>query len=311
MLTKRLSTLALFTAATLGLSACGSGDDPSPDVSPNPSTSAAADAATLAAVEWSEAADGTPLLTFDFPLSVSGSSARLVQDGDGATIEAGQVVIYDYIVFSGVDGTVNNSTYGTGTPGSQILSEDSVVPSLWDVLVGNHVGAHIIFATLDGSAPLPDGTYSSLVVAMTVVNATERAEGEAVAPVAGLPTVTLAENGAPSIDFTGTVMPTSLVVQPLIVGSGAPVVSGQTLIVHYTGWLWDGAKFDSSWDSGTPMSFALGEVIDGWNQGLAGQLVGSQVLLVIPPELGYGDVDNGPIPAGSTLVFVVDILAAS
>lgn len=82
--------------------------------------------------------------------------------------------------------------------------------------------------------------------------------------------------------------------------------------MQYTGWLWDGTQFDSSWDGGTSLSFAFveGGLIDGWIQGLAGQPIGSQVLLIVPPEYGYGDVDNGPIPAGSTLVFVVDILAA-
>ena len=82
------------------------------------------------------------------------------------------------------------------------------------------------------------------------------------------------------------------------------------MIAHYTGWLLDGTQFDSSWDRGASSSFSLDEVITGWKQGLAGHAVGSQVLLVVPPDLGYGDKDSGKIPANSTLVFVVDILAA-
>lgn len=221
MLTKRLSTLALL-AATLVLTACGSGDA----ASPGPSI---ADAATVAAVVWSEAADGTPVLTFDSPLVVSDATARLLQDGDGATIEDGQVVTLDFVAFSGVDGTLQFSTYESGAPESLVLAQADVTPALWNVLVGSHVGAQIIFATPDASATPTDGVYPCTVLAMTVSSAADvvnRAEGEAVAPVAGLPAVTLAENGAPSIDLVGVEMPTSLVVQPLIVGSGAPVVVG-------------------------------------------------------------------------------------
>jgi len=83
--------------------------------------------------------------------------------------------------------------------------------------------------------------------------------------------------------------------------------------VHYTGWTWDGNKFDSSWDKGSTFSTTIGsgEVIKGWETGLIGKAVGSQVLLVVPPDQGYGTSANGPIPGGSTLVFVVDILNAS
>ena len=93
--------------------------------------------------------------------------------------------------------------------------------------------------------------------------------------------------------------------------SGIAVQTGQTLTVQYTGWLWDGTKFDSSWSTGSPATFKLdtGSVIAGWVEGLTGQTIGSQVLLVIPPAEGYGDKAQGSIPANSTLVFVIDILA--
>ena len=89
-------------------------------------------------------------------------------------------------------------------------------------------------------------------------------------------------------------------------------VAGQTVVVKYTGWLWDGTQFDSSWDADRVYPVAnvgQAQVIAGWNQGLVGLTVGSQALLVIPPDLGYGSTASGPIPADSTLVFVVDVLA--
>ncbi len=94
------------------------------------------------------------------------------------------------------------------------------------------------------------------------------------------------------------------------------VESGQDLTVHYTGVIYaSGEQFDSSWDRGEPSSFPIGVggVIAGWDEGLVGQTVGSQVLLVIPPEQGYG-ADGNPdagISGTDTLVFVVDILAAN
>src|SRR5512143_693563 len=127
---------------------------------------------------------------------------------------------------------------------------------------------------------------------------------------ASLPTITRSASGAPAVDFGAAALPDGLVVEILEPGSGAPVVSGQSITVHYTGWLWDAAKFDSSWDRGEPISvvIARGSLIDGWVDGLIGQPVGSKVLLVVPPEAGYGARGTGPIPGGATLVFVVDVI---
>jgi FKBP-type peptidyl-prolyl cis-trans isomerase len=102
-----------------------------------------------------------------------------------------------------------------------------------------------------------------------------------------------------------------LKMEDLVVGSGAEANKGQTVSVHYTGWLTDGKKFDSSKDHGQPFSFALGggQVIQGWDEGVAGMKVGGKRKLTIPPEKGYGKQGfPRAIPPNATLVFEVELL---
>ncbi|HPE80640.1 MAG: FKBP-type peptidyl-prolyl cis-trans isomerase [Gammaproteobacteria bacterium] len=102
--------------------------------------------------------------------------------------------------------------------------------------------------------------------------------------------------------------------EDLVEGDGAVASSGQQVSVHYTGWLTDGSKFDSSHDRQQPFSFSLGRgmVIRGWDEGVAGMKVGGKRKLTIPPQLGYGAHGaGGVIPPNATLVFDVELLAIS
>lgn len=106
-------------------------------------------------------------------------------------------------------------------------------------------------------------------------------------------------------------LPGGLMIEDLEAGSGAVAAKGQTVSVHYTGWLTDGRKFDSSKDRNEPFQFPLGagHVIRGWDEGVQGMQEGGRRKLTIPPEMGYGARGaGGVIPPNATLVFEVELL---
>ena len=111
--------------------------------------------------------------------------------------------------------------------------------------------------------------------------------------------------------MTSIKTPSGLVIEDLVVGNGDAASAGQRVSVHYTGWLTNGNKFDSSKDRGQPFMFSLGrgEVIRGWDEGVTGMKVGGKRKLTIPPDLGYGARGaGGVIPPNATLMFEVELL---
>ncbi len=271
----------------------------------------------LSAVKVSTDTASKPTVKFSTPFAIKKTADSTVAAGTGAALAAGQTITFDYVL---VDGRT-----GKQVQTSLVLDAAKTNKQLVTALTGKTVGSRVLLAIApkDGLAKKitaknvkKDDTLLFVVDVKGVRTPLARATGDAVAPVAGLPTVTLADNGKPTITIpSGVAAPTSLVVQPLIKGTGPVVQAGQTISVHYTGVIYDGGKqFDSSWDRGTPADFVIGkgQVIPGWDEGLVGQTVGSQVLLVIPPDKGYGTQgqSSAGIKGTDTLVFVVDILDA-
>ncbi|WP_062203627.1 FKBP-type peptidyl-prolyl cis-trans isomerase [Demequina salsinemoris] len=331
---------AAIALAAVGLSACSSSTDTDASATASASASADTSAETVAALEgvtWTDGEDGVPVLSYDSGLEFTDTGALLVNDGDGEELTDGIGVNVSYVIYyeptdtsatasaspsasasasASADATETStgpelyySTYDTGFTEVLTISEDALDPNLYEVLKGAHVGAQVLYGTIDSSYGY------SLVMAVTVENTTPlQAEGTSVEQDSSLPQVTLADDGTPSIDLEDGDYdkPSDLVSEVLIQGDGDEVEEGQTLTVQYTGWLWDGTQFDSSWDRGYASSFTLtaDSLIQGWVDGLTGVQVGSQILLIIPPDLAYGDEESDTIPADSTLVFVIDVLDA-
>lgn len=289
-----------------------------------PVTAASAASGQLDAITVSGNPGEKPTVTSEWPFSVKSSASEVRTAGTGTKAAKGDQVSIDYVILNGRNGQEIESSYGAA-PVTVQLSKGTT-SALIDALVGTPAGSRVVIAVAPEDGITKNGgsvglkkndTVLFVVDVKDVKSPLTRATGTAVAPVAGLPTVKLAKNGAPKIFMPKSDAPTELVVQPLIKGDGPVVQSGQTLDVQYTGAIWDTGKvFDSSWKKGgQPAQFPIGtgSVIPGWDEGLVGQTVGSQVLLVIPPDKGYGA--SGQPAAGikgtDSLVFVVDILGAS
>jgi len=320
---RRPALLTVAIATSLLLAGCSADPAPAADPTASPTQDTAspaaaepteADIAALAAVTIEGPLGAAPTVTFDQPFDVSTPVARVDVEGTGAVLADGQSLSVHYLMVSGDDGSTLTSTWDTGAPEPLTMGDANVVGALNDVLKDQRVGVRIVIAAPGGEATADAEAYAAMVMVMEVLDARDvpaRASGQAVDPPAGLPVVTLADNGEPSITIPADAQkPTTLVAQTLIKGAGAAIEAGQNITVHYNGWLWDGTLFDSSWEAGQTMATPIGagQLIPGWDQGLVGQTIGSQVLLVIPPELGYGVDGYNEIPPDATLIFVVDIL---
>jgi peptidylprolyl isomerase len=315
--------LALLAVLLLLASACGDDGDGDGDGAGTTAGDDAVATTDIAAVDVQGEFGEPPIVTFPHPFAVEQTVTEVIVEGDGDAVTAGASVGFHYVALNGRDGEVFFSSYEsdpvriTADPASTVRG---VVTALLAGKVGSRVVAAIAPADGFGDAASDAGvtaedTVVFVVDILDVRHPLTRAEGTPVAPVAGLPTVTLGDDGQPTIAIPDGEPPADLVVQPLIEGTGAVVESGQTISAHYTGIVWaTNTQFDSSWDRGAPADFPIGVggVIDGWDTGLVGQKIGSQVLLVIPPDQGYGSAGNAGagISGTDTLVFVVDILDA-
>ncbi len=133
--------------------------------------------------------------------------------------------------------------------------------------------------------------------------------GAASGTIAADPITEIASTTKPAL-MNDSISENSLGIQDVVVGTGAVAQPGKKVTVHYTGTFTNGQVFDSSVTRGAPFSFLLGagQVIQGWDEGVAGMRVGGKRILTVPSSLGYGPQDYGPIPGGSTLVFQVELL---
>lgn len=300
---RRLPAIAAAVLLSLGLASCAGSSTP------------VATGDALKGVEVTGEYGAAPTITIADVSGLGEEIERRVDiEGDGEEITLDSTVAANLTVYDA--GTkAEQSPYG---PLGQVLdlSAEGIPEYLTGLFEGVPSRSRVV--ALIPSALLLEGTANAgatdtppaLVVADVIEVPETRAVGAEQESTQSLVTVTDAAEGAPQISIVeGAAAPTELVLETRKLGTGDVVAEGSSVVVQYTGVLFaTGEKFDSSWDRGTPAQFSTTGVVDGFAQALLGQTVGSQVVAVIPPALGYGDQASDTIPAGSTLVFVVDIL---
>jgi FKBP-type peptidyl-prolyl cis-trans isomerase len=307
--------------AVAAIAGCGS--------SSSSGSSSSASAGASSAVSVTGAFGAAPNVTIPSKKAGTALYTKTLIKGTGPTLTSSDSFVGNYVayVWSGTTHKLATSTYSSHSPS---LFTGSLLPGLSTALKGATQGSRVLAVIppkegfgAQGNSQLGITGSDTLVFVVDLVKEfanTAGANGTHVSNGGGaLPTVsTPAAGKAPAITIPkGKNPPKNLTVTTLIKGSGAKVAKGQTVVVQYTGVIWrTGKVFDSSWSRSAPFGFVLGanpeQVIPGWDKGLAGQTVGSRVMLTIPPSDGYGK--SGQSQAGikgtDTLVFVVDILGA-
>ena len=251
--------------------------------------------------------------SFPIPLVAHSTSTAVIHLGDGAIVGPTDIVAGTITLVDGTSGAVLDQTASTiylPLTGTSPLFDAAVC-----VPVGSRVAAVGTTESLLGPGVVAQSgidAEQTIVAVLDIEDAfISRAQGPTLPPLNGLPSVSLASTGQPGLSFTNAAPPAELRIETLIQGSGTTVAEGDTVLLNYTGVNWDTRKvFDSSWERGTPAQFATTDVVEGFGTALVGQRVGSQVLVSIPPQYGYGDSppDGSGIGATDTIVFVIDVL---
>lgn len=295
--------LAVLTFVALALAACGAAPpaaEPTSAPVAEPTLAPVAEPTSIPVAEPTSApaANAGGAGQENAVTTASGLTYIEQQAGSGAQPQQGDYVAVHY---RGTleDGKVFDSSFDRGEPIRFPLGMGMVIPG-WD----------------EGIGLMREGGKATLVIPPAI------GYGAAGAPpqIPGNATLTFevelvdiwSSKPTPVADADYTTTPSGLKYYDFTVGTGATAATGKTVVVHYIGWLTDGAKFDSSMDRFQPFPFQLGggQVIKGWDEGVAGMQVGGRRQLRIPANLAYGDrgAGNGLIPPGATLIFEVELV---
>jgi peptidylprolyl isomerase len=313
----RRSLTALATLVLVSTAACGSDGEEGGSGSSGSGADAALDGLEVTG-EFGE----KPKITID-GLDVSKVESAELIEGDGAEVTKDSYVDYRFSIVN-INGDEVAGNYQENAPTELVVAQQP--ESIIDAVVGTHIGSRVAIAIpvkdLVGEQGAPQAGLEpddDMVLVFDMIeegeSPLEGPEGEEVDPPADAPKVLGDGDEVTGLDFSDAPAkaPKKLEVITLIEGEGPEVKEGDNVTVNYYGAVWGNEEepFDESYSRGAPASFGLtpGGLIEGWVQGLQGVKVGSRVMLVIPPDLGYGPQGSGEkIPGNSTLVFVIDVL---
>ena len=303
-----LALIATAGAVVIALTGCTA-----PAPAPEASTADSSDAVVVTGDFGSE-----PRVEFPTPLAPQETQCTEVIAGEGDYLQEGQFVLVGASLFDGATGEEVQVVGYDGEPVPLVLG-DGTLPAFTQGLSCAREGSRVVVVAPSEEIGGEAG-QGSLVAVFDVARAFPlRADGAVRLTRDGFPAVVLAPDGRPGITVPESDPFENTEVEVLKQGNGPVVEDGDTVVVHYTGVLWDGGEvFDSSWQTSEegnqtpgPRMVVVGEgseMIPGFSDAIVGQKVGSQVGVVVAPVDGYGDQESGSIPANSTLFFVIDIL---
>ena len=320
---RSLALIAIPLLACVVLAGCGSSK---PAASSSSSSSASASPGANTAVTATGSFGTAPKVVI--PKAKPGNSleVRTLIQGTGATLTKSDAMAANFVLYFWT-GTTSALKANTFTSSPTVIG-GTMLPGLESALIGKKVGSRILAVIppaqgygTSGNSQLGITGSTTLVFVIDVLKSysdTASATGAQESSGGGtLPAVSAKAGSAPTLTFPSSSPPSALVTKTLVKGNGPKVAKGEYVIAQYTGYIWRTKKvFGSSWSSGTPFGFVIGaspeQVIPGWDKGLAGQTVGSRVMLSIPPAEGYGSAGQSQagITGKDTLVFVVDIIDA-
>jgi peptidylprolyl isomerase len=325
--TVRLAAVAAATSLAILLAGCTG----SSSATRTPTPSSSPSSVSAACVKSGSASDGvqvtgdfnaSPNVTVNAPLKVSTTQRTVVIAGTGPKAKPGSIVNVSFTLYNGTTGdTVTSTGYGAGRTSAITVDASQIISGLAKTLNCSQAGTRVVgvlpaseaFGS-DGSSQLGIKANQVIVIVADVVGLVgTKASGEAQTPPAGLPTVTLASDGTPTVKVpSGYAAPAKTQIATLIKGTGPVVGPTDTVTIQYQGTnLRTGKIFDQTWGK-SPYTGAVNGFVAGFTNAIVGQTVGSQVIVVIAPVDGYGTAGNSSagITGTDTLIFVVDILAA-
>ena len=260
--------------------------------------------------------DDKPTVNFPTPLVVNKLQRSTLIPGNGAPLQPGQTALIRYTVLDGASGAVlQQGDYSTA--GTAITIGGSNIAAVSKGLTCANVGSRVAIVSepkdSGQTGGASGGAKDSFVWILDIDRAfPATASGTPQIPQAGMPAVVTAPSGAPGVTVLKQAPPNGLAVNVLVQGHGPALAEGDQVVLKYTGYLWnDSSVFDSTWTKGDAQILVLKKsttVTAGFVKALVGKAIGSQVLIVIPPAQGFGNNGTAGVPAGATLIYVVDIL---
>lgn len=306
---RKFSVLVVAAAAVVALTACSSVGT---DGASNTECASTVNSGHASSIVTANGGVGTaPQVSFPTPLTASSLERTPLTLGSGAPVRTGQPVILEATVLNGTDGSVLQKTAYSQKGGSLFTVGDTTLPALSRGLTCATVGSRvaIVASAKDNAVGGQAAGQDSIVYVIDVVRAFKaRADGADQTPIAGQPSVVIAPDGTPGVTIPRTPAPGKFSNSILKLGEGKVIESSDVVVAKVTTINWTTrAVVDSTWKSGGSTIYDLGgqTTSEGVKRALVGQRIGSQVLAIVPADLSAA---GGAQPAGSTLIYVIDLL---